>query len=127
MAKTRTLSTSDDLPRRLDEALIRALHALLTETAVSRAALKLGIQQPAMSRHLKALRELTGDELLVRVGNRMVLTQRAESLIAPTRRILDDISLLSRSGGDFTPAIASHTFRIASYDFLPAAFYAEVV
>lgn len=120
-------NAAEDLPRRLDETLIRALYALLTEPTVSRAALRLGLQQPAMSRHLKALRELTGDELLVRVGNRMVLTQRAESLIAPTRRILDDISMLSRSGGDFTPAMASHTFRIASYDFLPAAFYADVV
>ena len=127
MAKTRTLSTSDDLPRRLDEALIRALHALLTETAVSRAALKLGIQQPAMSRQLKALRELTGDQLLVRVGNRMVLTERGESLTEPTRRILNDLSQLSRSGGEFTPESASHNFRVASYDFLPSAFYADVV
>lgn len=61
--------------RRLDESLIRSLHALLQETSVSGAAMRLGIAQPALSRHLKALRELTGDALLVRVGNRMVLTE----------------------------------------------------
>jgi DNA-binding transcriptional LysR family regulator len=71
------------LGRRLDESLVRSLHALLLEAGASRAATRLGIAQPALSRHLKALRELTGDELLVHVGNCMVLTERVESAASP--------------------------------------------
>ncbi|WP_368389470.1 LysR family transcriptional regulator [Variovorax dokdonensis] len=43
----------------------------------SQAAAKLGIAQSAMSRHMSVLRTLSGDELLVRVGNQMVPTERA--------------------------------------------------
>ena len=116
-----------DPTRRLDEPLIRALYALLTEANVSKAAARLGIAQPAMSRHLRTLRELTGDELLVRIGNRMVLTPRAESLVAPARRILNDMALVATSGGKFVPATAQQVFRIASYDFLPPSFFAGLV
>jgi DNA-binding transcriptional LysR family regulator len=113
--------------RRLDESLIRSLHALLQEASVSGAATRIGIAQPALSRHLKALRELTGDELLVRVGNRMVLTERAESLVEPVRRILRDLSLLTGGGADFSPATARQVFRLAAYDLLPKGFYARLV
>ena len=52
--------TEPEPERRLDEALIRSLHALLLEASVSGAAARLGIAQPALSRHLRALRRLTG-------------------------------------------------------------------
>lgn len=113
--------------RRLDESLIRSLHALLQEASVSGAAMRLGVAQPALSRHLKALRELTGDALLVRVGNRMVLTEHAESLRTPVRRILADLSLLTGSGDEFCPATARQRFVLAAYDFLPRHFYAELI
>jgi DNA-binding transcriptional LysR family regulator len=89
--------------RRLDESLLRSLHALLAEASVSQAAAKLGVAQSALSRHLKVLRQLTGDELLIRVGNRMVLTDRAQSLVAPTRRILADMSLLTSEATPIDP------------------------
>ena len=120
--------TPDDEPgRRLDQSLVRSLHALLSEASVSRAATRLGIAQPAVSRHLKALRELTGDELLVRVGNRMVLTERAESLMTPARRILADLSMLTAEASDFDPAQLRQSFRLATYDFLPRAFFADLM
>jgi DNA-binding transcriptional LysR family regulator len=122
-------STSSKLEpgRRLDESLIRSLNALLLEASVSKAAARLGIAQSALSRHLKALRELIGDELLVRVGNRMVLTERAEALAAPVRRILADLSVLTAGGADFSPVTSRQKFRLAAYDFLPKRFYADLV
>jgi DNA-binding transcriptional LysR family regulator len=125
--KTESTSSETEFGRRMDESLIRSLHALLLEASVSRAAARLGIAQPALSRHLKALRELTGDELLVRVGNRMVLTERADSLVAPVRRILADLSLLTGGGPDFSPATARQSFRLAAYDLLPKQFYADLI
>eukprot|EP01032_Pedospumella_encystans_P002604 gene2604-3065_t len=78
-----SLPDTGEHDRRLDESLLRSLHVLLSEASVSQAAAKLGVAQSALSRHLKVLRQLTGDELLVRVGNRMVLTERAQALAAP--------------------------------------------
>jgi DNA-binding transcriptional LysR family regulator len=115
------------VPRRLDEGLIRALHELLSCTNISAAAARLGMSQPAMSRQLRTLREIVGDPLLVRVGNRMMLTPRAESLVAPVRRILADMALLPARGASFDPQVAQATFRLASYDSLPAPFFASLV
>jgi DNA-binding transcriptional LysR family regulator len=47
--------------------------------------------QSAASHALARLRKLTGDELLVRVGDGMVLTVRAEAMCTPLRRALEDI------------------------------------
>ncbi|WP_179106974.1 LysR family transcriptional regulator [Variovorax sp. KK3] len=120
-------SSNAEPVRRLDESLIRSLNALLVDASVSRAAARLGIAQSALSRHLKALREIIGDELLVRVGNRMVLTERGEALAAPVRRILGDLSLLTAGGPEFSPTTSRQKFRLAAYDFLPKRFYAELI
>jgi len=117
----------DDGVRRLDEPLLRSLYALLTEASVSQAAAKLGIAQSAMSRHLRVLRQLTGDELLVRVGNRMVPTERAQTLAAPARRILADMSLLTSQAMPSSPRELRLSFRLATYDFLPKRFFADVI
>ncbi|MBD9668809.1 MULTISPECIES: LysR family transcriptional regulator [Variovorax] len=121
-----SLPETGDHDRRLDESLLRSLHALLSEASVSQAAAKLGVAQSALSRHLKVLRQLTGDELLVRVGNRMVLTERAQALAAPTRRILSDMSLLTAEAGPVAPHELRQSFRIATYDFLPRQFFADI-
>jgi DNA-binding transcriptional LysR family regulator len=68
--------------------LVRILHTLITERSVSRAALKLELSQPAVSAHLRRLRELTGDMLLVRSGNGMVPTPVALELEAPAAELL---------------------------------------
>lgn len=64
----------------IDLNLFVALEALLACQNVSRAAQRLGITQPAMSRSLARLRELFGDELLIRGGSGMQLTTRGEVL-----------------------------------------------
>ena len=60
-----------------------ALEALLSERNVTRAARRVGITQPAMSQTLARLRELFADPLLVRQGRAMVLSPRAEAMLAP--------------------------------------------
>ena len=61
----------------LDLNLLVALDALLLEASVSRAAMRIGLSQPAASHALQRLRDLIGDPLLVRNGARMELTPRA--------------------------------------------------
>lgn len=66
----------------MDWNLIPALHALLQEANVSRAAQRLGVTVPSMSRMLKRLREGLSDPLLVRAGRGLVPTPYAVALQA---------------------------------------------
>lgn len=110
----------------LDTGMLSALQALLNTSGVSAAAARIGVEQPAMSRKLAALRRLTGDQLLVRVGSEMHLTPRAQVLRPIVDRLLADLALLAPPE-DFEPAHIRRQFTIASYDFLPADFFAGIV
>ena len=70
----------------LDLNLLVALDALLREASVSRAAMRIGLSQPAASHALQRLRDLIGDPLLVRNGARMELTPRALRCVRRWRR-----------------------------------------
>ena len=78
----------------LDLNLLVALDALLREASVSRAAMRIGLSQPAASHALQRLRDLLGDPLLVRSGARMELTPRAQTLRAPLAQALDQVRSL---------------------------------
>jgi DNA-binding transcriptional LysR family regulator len=78
----------------LDLNLLVALDALLREANVSRAAMRIGLSQPAASHALQRLRDLIGDPLLVRNGARMELTPRALGLRAPLAQTLDQVRSL---------------------------------
>src|SRR5205809_326423 len=78
----------------LDLNLLVALDALLREANVSRAAMRIGLSQPAASHALQRLRDLIGDPLLVRNGARMELTPRAQALRAPLAQALDQVRSL---------------------------------
>lgn len=64
----------------MDWNLLPALHALLQESSVSRAAQRLGVTVPSMSRMLQRLREGLSDPLLVRAGRALVPTPYALAL-----------------------------------------------
>jgi DNA-binding transcriptional LysR family regulator len=63
---------------RLDLNLLVSLQALLEEKSVTRAAQRLFITQPAMSRVLQRLRHQLDDPLFTRTGNELVLRPRRE-------------------------------------------------
>jgi DNA-binding transcriptional LysR family regulator len=75
----------------LDLNLLVALDALLREASVSRAAMRIGLSQPATSHALQRLRDVIGDPLLVRTGARMELTPRAQGLRGPLGQTLDQV------------------------------------
>src|SRR6478609_1186007 len=68
----------------LDLNLLVALDALLKEASVSRAAMRVGLSQPAASHALQRLRDVIGDPLLVRVGAKMELTPAGAGLARAT-------------------------------------------
>ena len=115
------------LPLHLDIHLIRILYLLLVEKNVSRVALKLNQPQPSISASLRKLRELTGDQLLVRGARGMVPTQHDESLLKPAKRILDEAESLFVKKAPFVPQEAARTFHIAAPDYLDSQFLPNVV
>ncbi len=64
----------------VDGNLLRAFIVILDETSVSKAAIKLGVTQSAVSHMLRKLRHLIGDPLFVRSGQGLVPTETALSL-----------------------------------------------
>ena len=107
----------------LDATLLRALIALLEERSVTRAAMKLGLSQPAASQTLKRLRDIFADPLLVRGQGGMLLTERAETLRIAATATLGDLDRLLTNPGTFDAASAKQTFTIALPDhILPLMF-----
>ncbi|EKD71727.1 MAG: Transcriptional regulator, LysR family protein [uncultured bacterium] len=77
--------------KKLDLNLLIALKALLEEKHVSRAAERIGLSQPAMSRALAKLRRVLNDPLLVKGANGLDLSARASDLYQPLLNILSEI------------------------------------
>lgn len=99
----------------LDLNLLTALDALLREANVSRAAMRIGLSQPATSHALQRLRDIFGDPLLVRTGARMELTPRAQALRAPLAQALDQVRGLFVPD-EFDAARSERPFRLMMPD-----------
>jgi DNA-binding transcriptional LysR family regulator len=112
---------------KIDLQLIRTLHTLLIERSVSKTAMRLGQQQPAVSVALKRLRELTGDPILVRAGNAMVPTDVGVRMIEPVAQLLQSAEALFAPRRSFEPSLAQETFRIAASDTLDPLFLPTLV
>ena len=101
----------------MDLNLLNALESLLAEASVGRAAERMNLSQPAMSHALKRLRQLFGDPLLVRVGPRMQLTSRGESLRFPVEDALARVRDLL-AAERFDPARSERAFQLAVADHI---------
>lgn len=75
----------------LDLNLLVALKALLEEKHITRAAIRVGLSQPAMSRALARLREVFNDPLLVRGANGLDLSARANDIYQPLLNVFSEI------------------------------------
>jgi len=111
---------SDPLPN-LDANLAVALDALLTEQSVTRAAERLRTSPAAMSRTLARLRRVLQDPLLVRAGQAMVPTPRAEALRDEAAAVVRGLAALLTPGGAIDPATLRRTFTLQAADVVGAA------
>jgi DNA-binding transcriptional LysR family regulator len=101
----------------VDLNLLKAFKALHEEGSVSRAALRLGIGQPAMSHALKRLRELFQDPLFHRVPVGIEPTARANEIAQQVQSAFELLSLAVNPQEDFDPSRLARTFVIAGYDY----------
>jgi DNA-binding transcriptional LysR family regulator len=111
------------MPADADLNLLTALNALLAEGSVSKAAVRLGLSESAMSRTLARLRESTGDELLVRAGRAMVPTPRALALRERVKELVGEAgAVLQPAGPDLDLRTLKRMFTVRANDGFIEAF-----
>lgn len=110
---------------RADLNLIPALAVLLEERHVSRAAQRLGLSQPAMSRALQRLRLQIGDPLLIRERDGYRLSARARTLQAQLDRLIPGLEALV-SPDSFDPATTTEPIDVAGTDFAVLTYGAAI-
>ena len=105
--------------KRLDMNLLHALRALLEERHVTRAANRVFMSQPAMSRAFERLREMFGDSLLVRSGRGYQRSVRGEQVLRELESLIPRLEALVR-GEPFEPSRSQERFRVALTDHVAA-------
>ena len=85
----------------MDLRQLRTFVAVAEQGTVSKAALRLHVAQPALSRQIAALEDELGVKLFDRVRRRLVLTGEGEQLLADCRSVLGAVGSLSERAQQF--------------------------
>lgn len=112
----------DELERSLRATnlnLLPVLRAVLKHRNVTRAAHELNITQSGVSNSLKQLRAHFADELLVRDGRSLRLTEKAQQLINPLDQALTAVEGVLANAG-FDPMTSRARLRVATADYVTA-------
>ncbi|MEJ3658019.1 LysR family transcriptional regulator [Actinomycetes bacterium KLBMP 9759] len=96
--------------------LLVHLDALLQEQSVTGAAARLHTSPAAMSRALARIRRIVGDPVLVRAGQRMVMTPRALALRDDTHAVVEAGRALLVPGPDLDPGGLVRSFSVQASD-----------
>lgn len=117
-----------DQLRKTDLNLLTALYVLIEERSVTKAAQRMLISQPAMSRVFHRLQDTLQDELLVRIAKKYEPTQHALAVFLELKEILPRYgSVFRKRKFAFNPAKAVGEFRIAVGDFACTVFLPGLV
>lgn len=100
----------------LDFRLLRVFSTVMQEKSLTRAAMRLGISQPAVSQSLGRLRAALGDTLFLRAGAHLIPTARAERIAGPVDEILATWERGLRESDRFEPATAERGFACTITD-----------
>jgi DNA-binding transcriptional LysR family regulator len=102
----------------MDLNLLVALDALLTDRSVTKAAGRLNLSAPAMSRTLGRIRHVFKDPILVRAGRGLVPTPRAEELRHHVHALVESAQALLRQEQDLDLSRLERAFTIRTSDAL---------
>ena len=97
--------------RAVDLNLLKAFDALHSERAVTRAAARIGLSQPAMSSALRACARLFADELFVRTPAGMEPTAQAREIAPLVATAIEHIEAALNLRGGFDPAVSGAIYR----------------
>ena len=107
--------------RAVDLNLLKAFDALHGERAVTRAAGRIGLSQPAMSHALSRLRDLFADDLFVRTSDGMAPTARAREIAPLIAGAIEQIEAALNLGAGFDPATSLATFTAGMGEYAEVA------
>jgi DNA-binding transcriptional LysR family regulator len=107
--------------RAVDLNLLKAFDALVSEGAVTRAADRIGLSQPAMSHALSRLRSLFADDLFVRTPTRMEPTARARQIAPLVSAAIEQIEAALNLGAGFDPAKSEEIFTAGMAEYAEVA------
>lgn len=101
---------------KIDLNLLPLLDAILSTESVGKAAGVVGLSKPAASHALSRIREQIGDPILVRAGQRWLLTERATALAPRVRAALTEARSVLSADRAFDPRELRREFRIHATD-----------
>jgi len=107
--------------RAVDLNLLKAFDALISERAVTRAAGRIGLSQPAMSHALSRLRGLFADDLFVRTQTGMEPTARAREIAPLVSGAIEQIEAALNLGIGFDPAKSAGIFTAGMAEYAEVA------
>jgi DNA-binding transcriptional LysR family regulator len=107
--------------RAVDLNLLKAFDALIRERAVTRAAGRIGLSQPAMSHALSRLRSLFADDLFVRTPNHMEPTARAREIAPLVSAAIEHIEAALNLGIGFDPTKSTGIFTAGMAEYAEVA------
>ncbi len=102
--------------RQADLNLLIVFTVLAEERNVSRAAARLTLSQPAVTRAMQRLRDMFQDDLLVRVSGNYELTPKGERLVKELETTLPRLDRLLASA-EFDPTTETARFRLMGTDY----------
>ncbi|HEY0257904.1 MAG TPA: LysR family transcriptional regulator [Candidatus Methylacidiphilales bacterium] len=102
--------------RRADLNLLVVFTVLAEERSVSRAAIRLSLSQPAVTRALQRLRDMFRDDLIIRVSGNYELTPKGQRLLQELEITLPKLDRLL-TGAAFDPGTEEAHFRLAGTDY----------
>src|SRR5258708_27249416 len=109
-----------DIPA-VDLNLLKAFDALISERAVTRAAGRIGLSQPAMSHALSRLRSLFADDLFVRTQTGMEPTAHAREIAPLVSTAIEHIEAALNLGVGFDPAKSAVIFTAGMAEYAEVA------
>jgi DNA-binding transcriptional LysR family regulator len=107
--------------RAVDLNLLKAFDALTNERAVTRAAERIGLSQPAMSHALSRLRSLFADDLFVRTPRGMEPTARGREIAPLVAAAIQHIETALNLGLGFDPAKSTGIFTAGMAEYAEVA------
>src|SRR5258708_29029340 len=112
--------------RAVDLNLLKAFDALMNERAVTRAAGRIGLSQPAMSHALSRLRSLFADDLFVRTATNMEPTARAREIAPLVATAIEHIEAALSLGTGFDPAKSAAIFTAGMAEYAEIALVGQL-
>ena len=112
---------------RFDINLLKVLESIYSNGGITGAANALHLTQPAITHSLNRLREIFGDPLFIRQGNKMVPTYKTRAMIPKIQLHLSGLRAAVLADNAFDPALVESVFTVGFRDILESMVFPPLV